>query len=256
MGEDPRARGREADALRLGLDLGLTLIDTAEMYGEGEAETIVGEAVAGRRDAVTLVSKVYPHHAGRRAAAEACERSLRRLGTDRIDLYLLHWPGTVPLEETLEAFSALKRAGKILDHGLSNFDREGMEGAVSLPGGEAVAVDQVLYNLARRGIERDLLPWCRARGIPVMAYSPLEQGRLLRRQALRGVAMRRGMTPAQAALAWLLAQSGVCVIPKAADPDHVREARAALDLTLTPEDMADLDRAFPAPSRPGPLEML
>jgi diketogulonate reductase-like aldo/keto reductase len=260
MGEDPAARRDEVAALRLGLDLGMTMIDTAEMYGEGGAEEVVGEAIAGRRDEVFLVSKVYPHNADRRGVQAACERSLRRLGTERIDLYLLHWRGNVPLAETLEAFVRLREQGKIGDFGVSNFDLDDMLEAAALPGGELVATDQVLFNLTRRGIEWDLLPWCRERRIPLMAYSPLEsnpqeQGRLLGDPQLAAVARRHGVTPAQVALAWLLRQDGVAVIPKAVRPQHVRENRAALDLELTPEDLAQLDAAFPAPSRRLPLAM-
>lgn len=243
-------------ALRLGLDLGMTLIDTAEMYGEGGAEEVVGKAIAGRRDGVFLVSKVYPHNATRRGTVAACERSLKRLGTDRLDLYLLHWRGEVPLAETLEGFAALRQQGKIRHYGVSNFGIDDMTDLWSLPGGADAAVNQVLYNLTRRGIEWDLLPWCRERRVPVMAYSPIEQGRLLGKRALSELAARRGVTPARLALAWLLAREPVMVIPKAGRPEHVRENRAALDLELTPEELAELDRAFPPPDRAKPLEML
>jgi diketogulonate reductase-like aldo/keto reductase len=256
MGE---ARGRDPDvvaALRLGLDLGMTLVDTAEMYGEGGAEEVVGKAIAGRRDEVFLVSKVYPHNATRRGTVTACERSLKRLGTDRLDLYLLHWRGDVPLAETLDAFAALRQAGKIRRWGVSNFGMTDMAELWSLSGGTECAANQVLYNLSRRGIEWDLLPWCRERRVPVMAYSPIEQGRLLRQRTLGKVADRRGVTAAQVALAWLLARSPVIVIPKAADIGHVRQNRAALDLALAPEEFAELDRAFPPPDRAKPLEML
>jgi len=262
MGEDPAARAAEVAALRLGLDLGVTLIDSAEMYGEGGAEEVVGEAIAGRRDEVFLVSKVYPHNADRRGVQAACERSLRRMKVDCIDLYLLHWRGNVPLAETLEAFVRLREQGKIRDFGVSNFDLDDMLEASKLPGGELVATDQVLYNLAQRGIEWDLLPWCRERRIPVMAYSPLEsdpasQAGLLGKPQLKAVARRHGVTPAQVALAWLLRQDGVVVIPKAVRPQHVRENRAALDLApaLTAEDLAQLDAGFPTPRRRQPLAM-
>jgi diketogulonate reductase-like aldo/keto reductase len=260
MGEDPAQRRAEVAALRLGLDLGMTLIDTAEMYGEGGAEEVVGEAIAGRRDEVFLVSKVYPHHADRRGVQAACERSLRRLDVERIDLYLLHWRGSVPLEETLEAFMRLREQGKIGDFGVSNFDLDDMLEAASLAGGELVASDQVLYNLAERGIEWELLPWCRERRIPVMAYSPLEssaadQRGLLGNPQLAAVARRHGATPAQVALAWLLRQDGVAVIPKAVQPQHVRENRAALDLVLSAEDLSQLDAGFPPPRRRQPLAM-
>jgi diketogulonate reductase-like aldo/keto reductase len=256
MAEDTRRRADEIAALRLGLDLGMTLIDTAEMYADGAAEKLVAEAIAGRRDEVFLVSKVLPNNASRRGTIAACERSLRRLGTDRLDLYLLHWRGPIPLEETLDAFAALVRTGKIRHWGVSNFDVSDMEELVDLPGGTAVATNQVLYNLTRRGIEYDLLPWCRERGLPIMAYSPIEQGRLLGHRELQGVAARHGATPAQVALAWVLRQDGVNAIPRAGTPAHVRENRAALDLRLTEQDLAALDRAFPPPTGPRPLEML
>jgi len=262
MGEDPGARADEVAALRLGLDLGITLVDTAEMYGEGGAEEVVGEAIRGRRDEVFLVSKVYPHNADRAGVRAACERSLRRLGTDRLDLYLLHWRGGVPLEETLEAFARLREQGKILDYGVSNFDQDDLLEAAALPAGDGVAVDQVLYNLSQRGIEWDVLPWCRQRSMPVMAYSPLEsnpadQGAMLGKDALRAVAQAHGATPAQVALAWLLRQDGVVVIPKAVQPAHVRANRAALELAprLTDADLAALDPAFPPPRRRRPLAM-
>ncbi|WP_426194895.1 aldo/keto reductase [Massilia sp. DWR3-1-1] len=255
MGEDPAERDREADALRLGLDLGLCLIDTAEMYGEGGAERVVAQALAGRREQAYIVSKVYPHNAGRRAVQEACERSLRRLGTDRIELYLLHWRGGVPLAETFEGFEALKAAGKIVDYGVSNFDRDDMLEAHATAGGAGVAVNQVLYNLARRGVEWDLLPWCRQHGVPLMAYSPLEQAGMLGVAALRAVASLRGVTPAQVALAWLLRQDGIIAIPKAVSARHVRENAAAVGVTLEAEDLAVLDTAFAPPRRATPLAM-
>jgi diketogulonate reductase-like aldo/keto reductase len=262
MGEDPSARADEVAALRLGIDLGMTLIDTAEMYGEGGAEEVVGEAIAGRRGEVFLVSKVYPHNATRTGVRAACERSLRRLGTDHLDLYLLHWRGGVPLAETLEAFERLRLDGKIRDYGVSNFDTDDMLEAAALPAGGGIAANQVLYNLVKRGIEWDLLPWCRARGIPVMAYSPLEttpaeQRALLTRPQLGEVARRHGVTPAQVALAWLLRQDGVVAIPKAVQGAHVRANRAALDLAplLTDEDVALLDAGFAPPTRRRPLAM-
>ncbi len=260
MGEDPSLRKAEVAALRLGIELGVTLLDTAEMYGEGGAEEVVGEAIAGRRDAVYLVSKAYPHNAGRDGLRAACERSLRRLGTDCLDLYLLHWRGRVPLEETLEGFERLVDAGKIRDYGVSNFDLDDMLEAAALPGGGRVAANQVLYNLARRGIEWDLLGWCRERGIPVMAYSPLEstpaeQAALLGNAQLRTVARRHERTPAQIALAWLLRQEGVVTIPKAARLEHVRANREALDIDLTAEDLVQLDAGFLPPHRRTPLAM-
>lgn len=256
MGESEKMRADEVDALKLGLDLGATLIDTAEMYGDGEAEAIVGEAIAGRRDGLFIVSKVLPENAARKDTIAACERSLRRLRTDRIDLYLLHWRGSTPLQHTLDAFLQLQRDGKIRHWGVSNFDTDDMEELVSLPGGEACATNQVLYNLKRRRIEYDLVPFCRDRGVPVMAYSPIEQGRLLGVAALKEVASRHGVSTAQVALAWLLGKPATIVIPKATKPAHVRDNFAALDLKLTADDLAVLDRAFPPPERKYALEML
>ncbi|MGH8772927.1 MAG: aldo/keto reductase [Burkholderiales bacterium] len=256
LGENRATRAEELATLRLGLDLGLTLIDSAEMYGEGLAEELVGEAIEGRRDEVFLVSKVYPHNGSRQGAVAACERSLRRLKTDRLDLYLLHWRGSIPLEETLDAFNALIRAGKIRNFGVSNFDVDDMEEVTSLPGGPSVATDQVLYNLTRRGVEYDLLPWLRERNIPMMAYSPIEQGRMLKDRALESIAKRHEATAAQVALAWLLNCDGLVVIPRSGKTGHVRENRAALDLNLTEQDLAELDHAFPPAKEARPLEML
>jgi diketogulonate reductase-like aldo/keto reductase len=256
VGEDHRRRRDEIAALRLGIDLGMTLIDTAEMYADGGAEELVGEAIAGRRDEVFLVSKVLPTNASRAGTIAACERSLGRLGTDRLDLYLLHWRERIPLQETLAGFDALLGAGKIRHWGVSNFDRADMEELVSLPDGSIVATDQVLYNLTRRGIEYDLIPWCRARRIPIQAYSPIEQGRLVGRRALKTIADRHDATPVQVALAWVLRHDDVIAIPKAGTPAHVRENRGALDVRLTAVDLAALDRTFPPPTRKRPLEML
>jgi diketogulonate reductase-like aldo/keto reductase len=256
LGENRATRAEEIATLRLGLDLGATLIDTAEMYGEGLAEELIGEAVGGRRDEAFLVSKVYPHNASRRGAVAACERSLRRLRTDRLDLYLLHWRGTVPLAETMEAFIALRRAGKIRHYGVSNLDLTDMQELWSVPGGPAVQTDQLLYNLTRRGIEWDLLPWLRERRIPVMAYSPIEQASLVRNPKLADFARRHGMTPAQAALAWLLANDDVIVIPRTGRRERLRENLGALDHQLTKAQLAELDRLFPPPAGPRPLEML
>ncbi|MFP4591873.1 aldo/keto reductase [uncultured Ralstonia sp.] len=256
MGEHRAARAEEIATLRLGLDLGLRLIDTAEMYGEGLSETLVGEAMAGRRDEVFLVSKVYPHNASRRGIAAACERSLQRLGTDRIDLYLLHWRGSIPLEETLQGLQALQRAGKIRHYGVSNLDLSDMEELWGAPGGDQVAVNQLLYNLGRRGIEWDLLPWLRERRVPVMAYSPIEQARLTRHPKLVRFAQESGMTPAQVALAWLLARDDIIAIPKTSHRDRLRENFGALAHSLTPEQLAALDRIFPPPSGPRSLEVL
>ena len=256
MGETPRLRDAEIAALRLGLDLGMTLIDTAELYGDGEAERIVAEAIKGRRDEVFIVSKVLPQNASRAGTVAACERSLKRLNSDRIDLYLLHWRGRYKLKDTLAAFQSLVKDGLIKAWGVSNFDVGDMEELAALAGGTAVATNQVLYNLARRGIEADLLLWCRSRHIPIMAYSPVEQGRLVRDRALARVAERHGATPAQIALAWLLRQDDMMVIPKATSLDHVRENRAALDIELSKADLAELDQAFPPPRGAQPLEML
>lgn len=257
MGEEAARKRDEVRALQLGLDLGMTLIDTAEMYGEGGAEEVVGEAIAGRRDEIYLVSKVYPHNASLDGTQAACERSLRRLKVDCIDLYLLHWPGCFSLDETFDGFEALKKAGKIKDYGVSNFDLEGMQDAVDCG---AVATDQVLYNLIKRGIEFDLLPWCRQQRMPVMAYSPLEssgreQAALLDNPGLHAVARAHGVTPAQIALAWVLHQDGVIAIPKATDPLHVRANRAAADIKLSSQDLAALDQAFPPPRRRRALDM-
>ena len=256
MGESARRRADEVAALRHGLELGIALIDTAEMYGNGEAERIVADAVGSRREEVFIVSKVLPENSSRRGTIAACERSLKRLKTDRIDLYLLHWRGSPPLSETLAAFQELTQAGKILAWGVSNFDLGEMEEVSRARGGQACATNQVLYNLSRRGVEFDLRPWCRERGIPIMAYSPIEQGRILGHAALRDVAARHGATPVQVALAWLTRQKDVIVIPKAGSRAHVEEDLAALDLTLTRDDLAALDRAFPPPKEAQPLDML
>ena len=256
MGEDGRRRSGEVAALRRAIDLGMTLIDTAEMYGEGAAEELVGEAIRGRREEVFLVSKVYPHNAGRHSAIEACERSLRQLGVGQIDLYLLHWRGSIPLEETFEAFSRLVADGKIGAYGVSNLDTSDMEEAWGIAAGRGTAVNQILYNLGRRAVELDLLPWCRAHQVPVMAYSPVEQGRLLRNRKLKEIAQGRGATPAQIAIAWLLAQQGVIAIPKAGDVKHVEENRHAGEIALSDAEMAALDEAFPRPRERRPLEML
>jgi len=257
MGESAGDAASEAAALRVGIDLGLTLIDTAEMYGSGGAERVVAEAIAGRRDEVFLVSKVLPSNASARGTRTACEQSLKRLRTDRIDLYLLHWIGGVPFEETVAGFEALRAGGKIRHWGVSNFDVHDMEKLAKVPSGSAAATNQVLYNLERRGIEYDLLPWCAARRIPVMAYTPLGQsGRMLRSPVLASVAARHGVTPAAVALAFLLARPGVIVIPKAARVEHVRADAAAASLRLDAEDIAGIEAAFPPPRRKEPLGIL
>jgi diketogulonate reductase-like aldo/keto reductase len=255
MGERAKDRAAEVAALKLGLDLGVTLVDTAEMYGDGESERIVGEAIRGRRDGVYLVSKFYPHHAGRRELPAACEASLGRLGVDAIDLYLLHWRSSVPFAVMVETLEKLAQAGKIRSWGVSNLDVADMEELARAAGGDRVVADQVLYNLARRGPEFDLLPWCRERGVDVMAYSPLDEGPLASHGALRTVAKRLEATPAQVAIAWLLAR-GVAVIPKATRPEHVRANAAARDLELDAEALAALDRAFPPPRAKRALEMI
>jgi len=248
-------RSEAVKAVQLGLDLGMTLIDTAEMYGEGKAEEIVGEAIKGRRDQVFLVTKAYPWHGTKKGLADAAQRSLKRLKTDRIDVYLLHWRGDVPLAETVEGMEALRQNGQIRGWGVSNFDTADMEELVALPGGNSVQTNQVLYNLAKRGIEWDLLPWCRERRIPIMAYSPFDQGPLLRKKALAEVARRHGVAAATVALAWIMRHKDMIVIPKAAKLDHVRANHAALKLKLTDEDLADLDAAFAPPEGPKSLEM-
>lgn len=256
MGDKRETRREEISTLQLGLDLGLKLIDTAEMYGEGKAEELIGEAIAGRRDQVFLVSKIYPHNASRKGTIAACERSLARMRTDRIDLYLLHWRGNIAFSETIEGFMALQKAGKIRYYGVSNLDLDDMRELFSLPGGEAVATNQLLYNLTRRGIEWDLASWLRERKIPIMAYSPIEQSRLLSNPRLADFAKRHGMTPAQAALAWLLAKDDTIAIPKTGHRERLKENVGALDHPLTKEQVAELDRLFPPPKAPVPLEML
>ena len=256
MAERRPRRRDEVAALRLGIDLGMVLVDTAELYGDGAAEELVGEAIEGRRDEVFLVSKLHPSNAAATDTIRACEASLRRLGTDRLDLYLLHWRGSTPLAETVDAFARLVEEGKVRHWGVSNFDVSAMAELVDLPVGDAVASDQVVYSLARRAMVADLLPWCQHRGVPVMAYSPVDQGRLLRHPVVRTVAGRHGATPARVALAWVLRHQGVTTIPKAGTPEHVRENRAALDLHLSDEGLAELDRAFPPPAEPQRLEIL
>jgi diketogulonate reductase-like aldo/keto reductase len=254
--EDARRRVNEIASLRRGLKLGLSLIDTAEMYADGGAEKLVGEAIAGRRDEVFLVSKVLPGNATRDGTVAACERSLRRVRTDWLDLYLLHWRGRVPLAETVGAFEDLVAAGKIRHWGVSNFDVRDLAELATVSGGDNVATDQVLYNVASRGIEWDLLPECRQRQIPVMAYSPLGHGRLLQERILIDIAIQYDVRPAQVALAWVLRQDGVIAIPRASTPARVEQNRAALDLHLSDETLAELDLAYPPPRGPVPLEVL
>lgn len=256
MGESRASRRQEIDALNHGIKSGITLIDTAEMYGEGGAETVMAEAIASHRAALYLVSKVYPHHASRTGVIAACDRSLARLKTDYLDLYLLHWKGSYPVAETLEAFHRLKQSGKIRDFGVSNFDCEDMKQAIALPYGNEIAVNQVLYNLSRRGIEWDLLPWCQEHNIPVMAYSPLEQGRILHNQTLKRIAQTRNATPAQIAIAWILRQPGVLTIPKSSSPQRMDENLAALEIQLSEDELEQLNQAFPPPLRATPLAVL
>ena len=255
MGEGERAAREEADALRLGINLGMTLIDTAEMYADGRSEEVVAGAIRGQRECVFLVTKVYPHNAGRQGLPAACERSLRRLDTDFIDLYLLHWRGSVPLAETVEAFERLRAAGKVRAWGVSNFDVDDLE---ELGGGLGeCATDQILYNPEYRGPEFDLLPWSREHKMPVMAYSPVGQGGgLLRHRAIIEVARRHDATPAQVCLSWVLRQEGVIAIPKAGDAEHVRANAAALDLELDAADLRAIEGAFPAPTGKSPLALL
>jgi diketogulonate reductase-like aldo/keto reductase len=253
MGERARERQNEVRALRAGLDLGIGLIDTAEMYGEGGAEEVVAEAIAGRRDDVFLVSKVYPHNASKTGVIAACERSLKRLETERLDLYLLHWPGSIPIADTVDAFERLKEAGKVRYWGVSNFDMGELGEVLALPAGAACAANQVLYHLGQRGIEWDLLPECRRRRIAIMAYSPLAQGRILKNRALVEIAARHRVAPATVAAAWTLRGDNVISIPKSADAGRVRELAKARDLVLDAADLAALDKAFPSPKGASPL---
>jgi diketogulonate reductase-like aldo/keto reductase len=256
LGEEPARHATELAALRTGIEIGLTLIDTAEMYGDGAAEELVGEAIAGRRDEVFLVSKVLPVHATRRGTVQACQASLRRLGTGHLDMYLLHWRGKVPLAETVAAFEELVQAGAIGCWGVSNFDAPDMDELVAVPGGARVQTDQVLYNLARRGPEYDLVPWCQEFGIPLMSYSPVDHGRLLEHPAVRDMAAAKGVTPAQLAIAWVLRLPDVCAVAKASTRAHVMENRAAMEISFTPAELAQLDMIFPPPFSKQPLEVL
>lgn len=254
--ESPALRAEEIASIQLGIDLGMTVIDTAEMYGNGAAEALVGEAIAGRRSDVFLVDKVLPHHATREGVLRACRASLDRLGVDHIDLYLLHWRGAVPLSETVQGFADLQQHGMIRHWGVSNFDVDDMIKLSGIAGGDQVEANQILYNLTRRGPEYALLPWLAQRAIPVMAYSPIEQGRLLRYPVLQLIAQQHKATPAQIALAWVLRQSGVTAIPRAGRRSHVRENAAARDIELTQQDLRELDQAFPPPTKPQPLDVL
>jgi diketogulonate reductase-like aldo/keto reductase len=256
MAETASRRKQEIEALRLGVELGMTLVDTAEMYGEGASEELVAEAIVGERDRLFLVSKVYRHNASRQGVVQACERSLRRLKTDRLDLYLLHWRGSVPLEETVAGFEELRRSGKIRHWGVSNFDTDDMDELLRVPAGENCAANQVLYNVTRRGPEFDLIPWMTEHRMPLMAYSPIEQGRLPRGGVLQRIGQKYGASPFQIALAWLLQKPDVIAIPKASSPDHVRDNHRALEIRLSPEDLDAIDAEFPPPRRKRPLEMI
>lgn len=261
MGENASVRGEEIKALQTGIDLGMTLIDTAEMYADGEAEKIVGEAIKGKRDRVFIVTKAYPHHADSKGLAAACEASLRRLGTDYADLYLLHWRGSIPLEETVRGMEKLRREGKIRRWGVSNLDTADMEELWRLPGGTECVVNQVLYHAASRGIEYDLLPWCREHRVPVMAYCPIAQGGRLRKELLqhpviRQIAEHHGASPAQIALAWVIRGGHVIAIPKAVQEMHIRENAEAARIVLTEEELRQIDEAFPAPKRKMPLDIV
>jgi len=256
LGESSDTHAEELATLQLGIDLGMTLLDTAEMYGEGQAETLVGEAIRGRRDQVFIVSKVYPHNASRRRAAAACERSLKRLQTDCIDLYLLHWRGNIPLQETIEAFEDLKAAGKIRHWGVSNLDVDALQEIETLKSGQQMALDEVYYNLERRSVEWELMRWCHERKMPIIAYSPLEQGKLMDHAGLLELASRLGMTVAQLMLAWLLRNEQVIVVPKTAQRVHLKENFASLDYSLSVETLAELDEMFPPPTSAMPLQIL
>jgi diketogulonate reductase-like aldo/keto reductase len=254
MGERAGRKKDEIAAIRLAMDLGVTLIDTAEMYGD--AETVVGEAIKGRRDGLFIVSKVLPSNASRKGTIQAADRSLKKLGIDCMDLYLLHWEGAYPLEETLEAFESLRAQGKIKHHGVSNFDTRAMADSAHLPDGKRITTNQVMYNLGRRGIERNLLPWCRQHKVAVMAYSPLDQGSLQATGALSAVARRHNVSPETIAIAWTMRDPWVASIPKTSNPAHVRANVAAAGIELTPDDLAELDRAYPAPKRDVPLDIV
>jgi diketogulonate reductase-like aldo/keto reductase len=256
MGEHKARASNEAAALTLGIEIGMTLVDTAEMYGDGGAEEVVARAIAGRRDRLFVVSKVYPHNAGRKSAISACERSLKRLGTDRLDLYLLHWRGRIPLGETVDAFERLRAEGKILRWGVSNFDTSDMRELLALPEGRRCMTNQVLYNLGERGIEWELLPWMREHGIPVMAYSPLGQGALSRKRNLAAIAKGLGTTPAQLALRWVVRSPDVITIPESANLEHVRANRDALSVALSQATLNSIDAAFPPPTGPTPLAVI
>ncbi|MGD6944511.1 aldo/keto reductase [Cytobacillus gottheilii] len=261
MGEKPQMKSKEVKALQLGIELGMNVIDTAEMYAEGEAELVVGEALKGRRDAVFLVSKVYPHHAGLNSIERACENSLKRLGTDHLDLYLLHWRGSVPLAETIEGMEKLKKDGKIARWGVSNFDTADMKELWSTENGQNCMTNQVLYHLGSRGIDYDLVPWQHEHNMPIMAYSPLAQGGSLRQQlltdpAIKEIAEKYNAEPLQIALAWTIRADNCLAIPKAVQEEHVRANAAAAGITLTDDDLQKLGEVFPKPTRKMPLDII
>lgn len=256
MGDTPARKAAEVKALRRGIDLGMTLIDTAEMYAEGGAEEVVAEAAKGQRDRLFIVSKVYPHNASRKGAIEACERSLKRLKTDRIDLYLLHWPGSHPIADTVAAFEELRKGGKIRHWGISNFDAKGTAKVMSQPGGDNCAANQVLYNLSERGIEWDLVKACRDAKVAVMAYTPLGGSQVTGSKAVSEVAKRHGVSPATIAIAWTLRDPHVISIPKTSSVEHVEANRQAAEIVLSAEDLAVLDKAFPPPRKATPLSVI
>ncbi|KAA3512315.1 aldo/keto reductase [Agrobacterium rosae] len=256
MGEERAAEISEISSIRKSVELGMTVVDTAEMYADGKSEEVVGRAIVDIREQVFLVNKVYPFNASAQGTIDACERSLKRLGTDHLDLYLLHWRGSHPLEDTVGAFEKLKADGKITDWGVSNFDTDDMEELFSFTEGKNCAVNQVLYNLSRRGPEYDLLPWCQNHGVPLMAYSPIQQGQLLKNHELIRIAKAYQATPAQIALAFLLDRDGVMAIPKSANPERVTENRGATGLDISDDDWAALDAEFPPPTQKVPLDML
>ncbi|MFO1172867.1 MAG: aldo/keto reductase [Hyphomicrobiaceae bacterium] len=256
MGENAARRQTEVKALRRGIDLGMTLLDTAEMYGEGGAEEVVAEAAKGQRDKLFIVSKVYPHNASRQGTVQACERSLKRLRTDRIDLYLLHWPGSYPLADTVAAFEELRQAGKVRMWGISNFDAKGMAKVLGETGGGNCAANQVLYNLSERGIEWDLMKACAAAKVAVMAYTPIGRTCVISDKSAIEVARRHGVQPAAVAIAWTMRDPNVISIPKSSNVDHVEANRQAVDLKLGAEDLALLDKAFPPPRKATPLSVL
>lgn len=256
MGDSVDRRKEEIQALQMGIDLGMTVIDTAEMYGQGRSEELVGEAIRDRRDSVFLISKVLPSNADKKGVISSCEKSLKRLQTDFLDMYMLHWQGEHPLEETVAGMMALVEQGKIRSWGVSNLDKEDMEELFTIPAGDTCAANEILYNLSRRGVEFDLIPWCEARSIPVIAYSPLEQGRILSNRTLELVAQAHSASPSQIALAWVLRNPAIVAIPKAGSVAHVRENAGSRDIHLTEEDLVMLENTYPAPKRKKPLEML